>query len=357
MPTPPTRTVLHLVNRLDGGGVLRHVLDLADGLTTFGYESRVAAWVPEQAPLLNDPRFCFLPLYNRTGSRKRAIGALRAMSRLRQLVAQENISILHTHSRYALLLGQRIAAMRPHVYTLHNLFDDERAAALIPRSVIVPSSALTALIPTRMKDGSARMVHVIPHGIDIPGDWHRRERSSRVFAWIGRIEEGKGLEIVIEAMRILRSRGLEDVRLEVYGSGSQRGAMENQVKEEGLAAFVRFYGWTKAPLNRSDGVDVLIFSSLALDALGYVNLDAMARGLPVIASDLPSVDDLVLHEKTGLRYARRNAQALADAMQFAVRHPERMLAYGEAAREHVTTHYSMQGMLTRTAAVYESLLQ
>jgi glycosyltransferase involved in cell wall biosynthesis len=354
--TPP-RTVLHLVNRLDAGGVLRHVRDLADGLRDRGFESLIAAWTPPDSPLHDDNRFVHMPLFGKNGERKSLPGAVTAIRRLRRLCAGERVDILHMHSRYALLLGRAAGPASHRVYTAHNLFPDTGGRWLYPHAVIAPSLAVARTLSAQLDRTDANGMHVIPHGVRLPDQVDMLESGREpTFAWIGRLEEQKGLAHVLEAFALLARSGETPPRLEVIGEGTQRAALQRYCADHGIETRVRFHDWCADPFSILPAVRALLFSSLRLDAMPYTNLEAMARGIPVIATDLSVLDELVLHGKTGMRYPAGDAQALSAMLRESAGTPERMRALGEAAREHVAKCFTLDRMLRETAAVYRQLL-
>jgi len=352
-----SHTVLHLVNRLDAGGVLRHVRDLADGLPAHGFNCLIAAWAPPGSPLQTDDRFAHLPLYGRSGERKSLHGAAAAVRRLRRLCSKRRVDVLHMHSRYALLLGRMACASSHRIYTAHNLFPGTGGRWLYPHELIAPSSAVARDLAARLGRPDERGMHVIPHGLRLP-DLADRADSGRepVFAWIGRLEEQKGLTHVLEALAMIGQSGNNVPGLEVIGEGTERAALQRFCADRGLESRVRFHGWCANPFSVLPPVRALLFSSLRLDAMPYTNLEAMARGIPVIATDLAVLDELVLHGETGLRYPAGDAAALSVTLREAAGTPDRMRMLGAAAREHISRHFTMERMLRETAMVYRQLL-
>jgi Glycosyltransferase len=137
---------------------------------------------------------------------------------------------------------------------------------------------------------------------------------------IGRFIETKGFQHVIEALALLRERGL-DVRLTLAGDGGWRGRLNAMVERMGLRESVRFPGFVPHSQVSSllRAADMLVMPSLlqpngAGDGLPTVIVEAFLHGLPVVATNVASIPDLVIHGKTGLLVPERNSAALADAI-------------------------------------------
>lgn len=133
--------------------------------------------------------------------------------------------------------------------------------------------------------------------------------------FLGRLSREKGAAVLVDALTILRGDGL-DVRLDVAGTGPERDALHRQVATRGLEPLVRFHGLVPrgAPLERRfDQAHILVLPSLE-DLQPRVLLEAMARGVPVVASDVGNVSSLVGHERNGILVRPGDAQALAAAV-------------------------------------------
>ncbi|MBR9976291.1 MAG: glycosyltransferase, partial [Bacteroidetes bacterium] len=104
------------------------------------------------------------------------------------------------------------------------------------------------------------------------------------------------------------------------------------------------------------GATALLFPSIALDAAGYIVLEAMALGVPVIASDLPVLKDLILPESTGMLVSAGDAAALAAALGGAMERPSSMHALGTNARDLVRVRHSRDDMCAETARIYRGLV-
>lgn len=131
---------------------------------------------------------------------------------------------------------------------------------------------------------------------------------------VGQLEPRKGQHLLLQAVSDLRSRGMA-VALTIVGGGSQRAALELQARQLGLADSVRFTGPLSAQQVRDcyAQADLFCLPSLA-EGIPIVLMEAMAAGLPVIASAIDGIPELVIDEVNGLLVPAGDVQALAGAL-------------------------------------------
>jgi glycosyltransferase involved in cell wall biosynthesis len=194
-----------------------------------------------------------------------------------------------------------------------------------------------------MKD--ARLpVAVIPNWIDAqsyqrPPTYRRISGAPVRFLFCGWLERFKGVNELVEALRIVQESGLR-WELTFCGGGSQRQGLEKRVAELGLGPQVHFAGWVRGAdkLTAFWGADVFVLPSYS-EGLPNALLEAMAAGLPVVASRVGGIPCLVQDNVNGLLVAPRTIPELAQALLDLASQPEvreRMGALNELTikREH-----------------------
>lgn len=150
---------------------------------------------------------------------------------------------------------------------------------------------------------------------------------------IARLSPEKGLDVLLQAARpVLAERA--DAELLIAGDGPLRAALARQAGALGLGDRVRFGGaFDHARLAEiMDLTDILVLPSLS-EGLGYVILEAMAYGKPVVATDVGGVPELVAHGRTGLLVPPRDATGLAEALLALAGNAPRRREMGLAGRE------------------------
>lgn len=209
-----------------------------------------------------------------------------------------------------------------------------------------------------------KRVHVVPYGLDMsvfrprPRDEVRAAlglSDGFLFICAGRLERGKGTHRALEVLALAGER-LPGARLLVVGDGAERGALERLASELRVAERVMFVGAQtpeQMPLYIA-AADVLLFPTELNEALPLILLQAMACGLPVIASRTGAIPDVIDRPgESGQLVPPGDAHALADAASELYRDDglRRRLAQGGLAR--VRGAYTVEHMITATVDVYE----
>jgi glycosyltransferase involved in cell wall biosynthesis len=209
---------------------------------------------------------------------------------------------------------------------------------------------------------------VIPMGVDIknfgadPAKQSHSDAGPPTILFVGRLAEKKGVEYLVRAMPAIRAH-VPGVRLVVVGDGPRRSALEDEVREAGVADAVSFEG-AKPNANLPSyyrQADVFVAPSVVAsdgdtEALGVVFLEAAACRLPIVATRVGGISDIVKHEETGLLVEQKSPTEIAGAVVRVL--GDRLLArhMGQRARQHVEANFSWNVVADRFAEKYEMLL-
>lgn len=171
-----------------------------------------------------------------------------------------------------------------------------------------------------------------------------RSRKKKVrFLFVGRLVYYKGCDILLKAWN-----GLYHAELVIVGSGNLEQEMKQYVKKKALSKQICFKGnlSDQQVMEEYRNCDVLILPSVARsEAFGLVQIEAMSYGKPVINTRLASgVPYVSLHQVTGLTVEAGNVNALHQAIQWMISHPEEREKMGEAARKRVEQEFQVQKM-------------
>ncbi len=350
-------TVLHLVNTMEWGGVRRHILDLADGLTVHGVRSLIAAWLPPGDALHHDERAIHLPLYEGGSGKKSPAGFLASIRSLRAALRAESVQVLHMHSRYATLLGSTAAggSRVQRVYTAHNTFEDLRWLPWYPDDIIAPGEAVRDQFLEHVRGARQRRLHVVAHGVEITEISVAEAATEPRFCFAGRLCDEKGVKVLYEALLALQRADGRLPRVDIIGDGPLRDWLTERVASDFPSGAVTLHGYVSDPGPLISGATALVFPSLRLDSAPYMTLEAMAAGVPVIASDIAVLRQLVMPDVTGLTFPAGDAAMLADALRRAVAEPAALREMGIRGWELVRERHDVVRMCAETAAVYQSL--
>jgi glycosyltransferase involved in cell wall biosynthesis len=199
------------------------------------------------------------------------------------------------------------------------------------------------VVPNRARSGPA------PHDDAPRSRW--RERPLILSA--GRLHPKKGLDVLIRAAAQLRDSGVE-FDLVIAGEGSERPALERLVGALALEERVRLPGWVPDVAAFLAEGDLFAMPSHQ-EGCPLVLLDAMAAGLPVVASDIDGVRDIVTSERLGVLTPPGDPAALAVAIRRLLRDPGGADALGRAARDAARREHGMDRVEQRLIAVIDPL--
>ena len=335
--------VVEVVTRLSGG-VGRYLASLDEELRARGVEVIVMAGSVAESEaevrLLDHAPIYVAGLQRSIGGPSDA-SAIRSLTRsLREL----RPDVVHTHLSKAGVVG-RVAAHRAgvhgiihtfHGHLLNSYFSPPVAWSFlqVERWLAPRSSALVAVSENVRDELQSR-------GVGEPGQWtvlptvtrslhgpfldksEARSRfglagSSKVLGFFGRLEAVKNCQLFLEAGRAVESRN-GDVVLLVAGEGSQRAQLETWSQEH-LPGRVHFVGWQHEPLWAMAACDVVVSSSRN-EGLGLSLMEAAAVGVPIVATAVGGVGDVVEDGVNGLLVAPDDANALAVAIERVLHDP------------------------------------
>lgn len=219
---------------------------------------------------------------------------------------------------------------------------------------ICVSSAALAGASTELKGLSDR-VEVIPFGIAPPAVTAPADRGPDNFLFVGRLVAYKGVSVLVEAMARVPA-----ARLQIVGEGPRRRSLQEQVTRLGLDDRITFAGEV-SPLElaaRLAGARALVLPSVdGGETFGLVQLEAMAAGKAVIASDLPSgVSQVGEAGRTAILVPPRDVTALAEALARIQADPELARRMGDAGRQRYQEHFTRSRMIADLRGWYRRLL-
>lgn len=227
-------------------------------------------------------------------------------------------------------------------------------------AVTCPSDAAADLARTQ---GLEVPIRVVSNGVDVVrfrpappvGGPHGEGRARLpIVLYVGRLDPDKGVEVLIAAMPRVRQR--HPAVLVLGGRGVQESALHGHAQRRGVSNSVRFAGFVRdeelPDMFRAASVFVMP-STNELQSLA--TLEAMASGLPVVATDALALPELVEDGKTGFLFPPGDPSALADRIGRLLSDPARAARMGCAARE-VAEGHSLDAVLRTFEALYRELL-
>jgi glycosyltransferase involved in cell wall biosynthesis len=164
------------------------------------------------------------------------------------------------------------------------------------------------------------------------------DRPSPVFLYVGRLEERKGIHLLLQSCNILHQAGLK-FSLLIIGKGQQQEELIAYCRHHNLDNCVQWIGWVDYEQLGTyfRQADIFVFPSLE-DIWGMVVLEAMAFGKPVLSSKWAGATELVVHGQNGWVCDPHNPIEMAGLMQKAIEQPELIPIMGDAAKETISQH-------------------
>jgi glycosyltransferase involved in cell wall biosynthesis len=387
------------VSSLPWGGPVTHLRDLVPQVADAGVDVSVLCQTASLAAM-----FGSLGVPARTtplSSKWDLPGAAKLWRRL------DGADIVHSHDRRTGLLARPLARLLgAHVvHTLHGLPEEiaprvgppdvhgakeratlpgtSRARALwLERgimglesvlgrlgTVVVPSHALACYL---LSSGfPSRRLEVLPSGIEVRRDTPGPPNEPLVVGTATQLQPRKGVDVLVAAWGRLDERVRSGAELHIYGDGplredlclqagrqageqAGRQAVRQGSRREEPGGGIRFLGRTSDAGQRIAGFDVFVLPSRG-ENLPIAILEAMANAVPVIATRVGGVPELVVHGETGLLVEPDDPGALADAIDTMVRQPSLRKSMGEAGARRARRHFDAKEAGSRMVALYRRL--
>jgi glycosyltransferase involved in cell wall biosynthesis len=172
---------------------------------------------------------------------------------------------------------------------------------------------------------------------------------------VGRLHPQKGFASLLAAVARVRER-LPAIRLLLVGGGALRRDLVARAEALGLAEVVIFAGSRGDVPEILAALDLFVLPSL-WEGLPNAVLEAMAAGLPVVATAAGGTPEVVVDGETGLLVPPGDVTALAEAIERLLRDPGLRRKMGEAGRKRVEGHFTIEQTVAQTVALYETLLR
>jgi L-malate glycosyltransferase len=310
----------------------------------------------------------------RLRTRGEPLALARDLRRIRAVVSEEGVDIIHAHHSHdhwlALLAvprgesGKRV----PLVRTFHNLRSVKRG--VLARALYRRTAAMLAVsrqIETRCHEVGLPRERVMwtPGMVDLPrfspeddGGAIREEfklGTAPVIATVSRLAPNRGHELLLAGFRLLLAR-LPEARLLLVGKGETRARLEALVHELGLSDRVIFTGYRDQDLPAVLGAaDCFALMAAGSDDSCRAALEAMAAGRPVVARRVGALPETVVDGETGWLIDDDRAESVAAALERVLADRTMARAFGLAGRRRAEGEFSAERALAAIGEVYRSL--
>jgi len=367
--------ILYVVTAAEFGGAPLHVLQLMEYMVKQGHEvGLVAASEPR---LMEGAKTLGVKIFSNPHFVRpiRPWEDLQALWPVLRAIRRFNPDIVHAHStkagyvaRFACMLLRKSVIFTAHGWAFtegRNMWKRrllalaEQLAAKVTAKIICVSKHDRDLA-LRWKVARPDQLIVIHNGIDpqpflkADGASLRQEQGlekATVLTFVGRLAPQKDPLTLLEVVK-----KLPEAVLLLVGDGELRPLVERSIRKLGLVDKARLLG------QRSDVPRILAASNIFVlssrwEGLPYTIIEAMMAGLPVVATEVGGVPELVEDGVTGFLVPPRDPEALAEALQKLIADPELRRRMGQAGHEKALKEFTLARMLRETEKVYQEVLE
>jgi L-malate glycosyltransferase len=365
--------LLKFLTSFDIGGTERHVVNLLRGLDRSKFDVTMAC-LRRQGPFLKDIERLDIPVEEYSLGSFRSRKALQELFRCARWIRANGVQIVHTYGFYSNVFGIPAAKLGGAPYVIGSIRDTlefppvqsavHKLVCRFADAIFVNADVIRRRLVAEGYNGAK--IKVFKNGVDL-SRFARKDESGKlrqelglyptapVIVVLSRLSKVKGIDYFLEAAATVAKR-FEEARFLIVGDFKDDPAYKATLKRQairlGLGRRVIFTGFR---LDVQEILSEAIMSVLpchAGEGLSNAILEAMAAGLPVVATTVGGNPELVADGKTGLLVPPRDPGALANAMSLLLADPRKAQAFGAAGKQRVMTEFLLERMVRETENFY-----
>ncbi len=299
--------------------------------------------------------------------------SLRKMQRLHALAKGQDVIVVHHDDPFLKLyfLMLKATTRKKMVTMVHSCYDEMHFAGYskakravcdwIFKTSMQCSDAIVYVSEAGKRTHEARFgllkpkSHIVYNGISPQkleqGAMHRTIRNTPVnLTYVGRMNRVKGLDTLLRAAALLKNEAI----LSMVGDGPERAVLEQLAQELALQDRVCFHGQQLDVEPYLRQANVFVYPSTCQEVFGISVVEAMAYGLPCIASKVGGIPEIIQDGTSGLLFPAGDAQALADKIDFLIEHPAQAQALA-AEGQKTAQRFSILNTVRRLKEIFQSL--
>lgn len=363
------KKILHIINGEFYAGAERVQDLLAINLPLYGYE---VGFICLKTGIFESARQAkTVPLQTFIMSKHTDLSVIPNIVRT---IKANNYRLIHTHTPRTALIGQLVSLFTrcPMVHHIHGptILDTEiswrnRRNAIIERLSLVRTKAFIP-VSTYAKDFaisiglSRKKMRMVFNGVPTPEQLNQLDLETPfVIGTIALFRPKKGIEILIEAFAKLRNTLEHPVQLNMVGkfeTPQYEKLIKDRARELGIHNCIHWIGFSNDVYSQLKKMSVFVLPSLYGEGMPMVILEAMAVGIPIVATQIDGIKELICNGKHGLLVKPGDSEAMHDAIESLFNGRINGLELGSNARQKQINHFSDYAMAKGIADVYSEIL-
>lgn len=295
---------------------------------------------------------------------KNPINIIRTVNKIKKIIKEENITIIHSHHRMAALYSN-ICSNKSiiKIANAHNTFNNKKIMTRIcykNTHIIAVGEQVKSNLSDFFKIDKNK-VTVIHNAIkEFDGKvieekefTSKKQEGFKLIANVGRLSEQKGMEYFIKAAKIVNENN-KKVMFYIIGSGEDEKKLKELVHQLKLDDFVVFMGFRKDIQSLLSQVDFVVLSSL-WEGLPLTPIEAFSVGKTIIATAVDGTPEIVINNKNGYLVKPRNEKEIADKIKYLIQNPNKVKELEEKSEETYKEKFSFEKLQKEYLSFYMKL--
>jgi len=377
------KKILFCITKGNFGGAQRYVYDLATNLPNDKFEAVVACGEGEELPnLLKEKQVRSIRL-NKLVREVKIFDEFKVCKELIRLIRSERPDVIHLNSSKIGGLGAvagRIASLLERnygpkiIFTAHNWGFNDNSRSSFEKIFYYLSHWITLMLchqAIAVSDKTKNDIGFLPfikdkitvvyNGI-LEFNTLQKEESRIILASkdsnkiiifsTSELHKNKGVDVALKALSLLPEEAREKIIYCVAGSGEEKEKLEIMSKDFGLGDNVRFLGFVPDAKKLLTGANIFLLPSRT-EAFPYSILEAGMVGLPIIATSVGGIPEVIKDMQNGILVHPKNPKEIAEAILYLLDHKEKQEEFGREIQKTVPNFFSLEKMVDATIKLYQ----
>jgi glycosyltransferase involved in cell wall biosynthesis len=361
--------ILIIAKHLEPGGISSYVISLSRGLIKKGHNCFVVSSGGVLEGLLQECGAVSIKVDLDTKSElsPKVFSAIRKLS---LFVKEKDIQIIHAQTRVASIIAWRLSRLNnvPFISTCHGFFRPRLFRKIFPcwgkKTIAISEEVFKHLINDfRLKKENIELIYngldmknISKHSLEAQQEFKNKFNIGvgPVVGCVARLSEVKGHKFLIESFKTVLKE-FPHAQLILVGEGRIKPDLAALAVKLGVAENVIFIPSVLETSLALSVMDIFVMPSIQ-EGLGLAIMEAMANGIPVVATNVGGIRNLIKNNETGILVSSGDSKALADGIISLLKNKEKANMLSFNAQDFVQREFSLEKMVNKTEALYKSLL-